>query len=433
MFESQVCANKNRYKGIIMMSRKGLWGTTIILFALITLPKMDMVHASEKYYFSSFTNAGKDSGYSEEHKIIKKDPHYGWELGKFEISGFSGKQNNEGENLVFLKNAGDKLMLDFHLDHDLNALNNNEKLILSNDDNGYDEYFGIERTDFGRGALIIKHTDYQNSGGKPQIHTDYLASVESETDGNRIEIYEEGDYEVALDYEIKETRLEVFGLKPFSSYTNYRLYFKFSVRNGNVMVFPFDVETGSELANRDYTESGFYLDFAKSQYLDINIKREVLNDGATGLVEDIRFNRRAKDGESFQDEGIYTITAESSYVGQNTVKVIYVGTSNILKAHVVNNIPIDEINNKLSNGAYIDDYGAIIELTTTNPVSTIEENEDVSEENDKEEIVDNKVSKSDTWLYGGIAVVVLTIVVSFIFVMRKRKRNMSRTNESDRG
>lgn len=415
-----------------MRFSKRLWGTTIFILALLSVPKIEMVHASEKFFFNSFTNAGKDAGYKEEHPIKLGDPHYEWSLGHFELSGYSGKPKKEGENLVFLKNTGDRLMLDFRLDHDLNALNKNEKLTISDDGNGHDEYFGTGITDFGRGTLIIRHTDNQNKVGEPQIYTDYLASVESNTDGRWIEINEEGDYEVALDYEIKETKLEVFGLKPFSSYTHYRYFFKFSVRNGNVMFFLFDEETGSELANRDYTESGFYLDYAKSQYLDISIKREVLNDGATGIVEDTRFNKPANDGERFKEEGIYTITAKSDYVGQDTVKVIYVGTSNILKAHVVNNISIDEINKKLSNGAYIDDYGTILELTSITPGGISEENEEVADENDKEETMDKKLSISDTWLYSGIGLVVLAFVASIVFVMRKRKSKKNRTIESDR-
>jgi len=77
------------------------------------------------------------------------------------------------------------------------------------------------------------------------------------------------------------------------------------------MIFPFDVKTGAELTNTAITENGFYLDLAKSRYLDINIKKEVLKNGADGLTEDIRFNKPAKDGYEYIDEGIYTITVSN--------------------------------------------------------------------------------------------------------------------------
>ena len=51
------------------------------------------------------------------------------------------------------------------------------------------------------------------------------------------------------------------------------------------MVFPFDVTTGAELTNTAFTENGFYLDLAKSRYLDIDIQREVLMEGVDGLTE----------------------------------------------------------------------------------------------------------------------------------------------------
>ena len=70
------------------------------------------------------------------------------------------------------------------------------------------------------------------------------------------------------------------------------------------MVYPFDVATGSELTNSSMTENGFRLDLAKSRYLKVNIKREVLKDSPDGLVEDTRFNGPAKDGAEYTDEGI---------------------------------------------------------------------------------------------------------------------------------
>lgn len=40
------------------------------------------------------------------------------------------------------------------------------------------------------------------------------------------------------------------------------------------MVYPFDTVNKNELTNTSVTENGFYLDLAKSKYLDINVKRK---------------------------------------------------------------------------------------------------------------------------------------------------------------
>jgi len=59
------------------------------------------------------------------------------------------------------------------------------------------------------------------------------------------------------------------------------------------MVFPFDVATGEELTNKAITENGFYLDLAKSRYLEINVKKKFFVRVRRGLTEDVRFNKPA--------------------------------------------------------------------------------------------------------------------------------------------
>lgn len=147
-----------------------------------------------------------------------------------------------------------------------------------------------------------------------------------------ISINEEGDYEVALDYRLRKDRGGFLGLS--SLLKNYKISFKFSVRNGNCMLFPMDVATNSELKNEFVAENGFYLDLARSRYLNINVKYITLTEGASGLVEDIRFNRPARDGETYTKEGIYILTAMNEYTGEQTTKKIYVGTDPKLIAYV---------------------------------------------------------------------------------------------------
>ena len=126
------------------------------------------------------------------------------------------------------------------------------------------------------------------------------------------------------------------------------------------MVYPFDVATGAELTNTAVTQNGFYLDLARSRYLDINIKREVLAEGAIGLTEDVRFNRPARDGDQYTDEGIYTITVSNRYTGQETTKQIYVGTNKILMAHMVTGLSVEEVREQIAKGAQIAEDGTII-------------------------------------------------------------------------
>ncbi len=311
-----------------------------------------------KYYMGETVNTGTDNGFSGANKIEKDDPHFGWALGKFFVSGYTRVSNDQEGNPVFLKTVGDKVVLWFNLEQDILCLDGDSNKQISADGNGYDEYFGVKQTDFGRGTMIIRHRDYQNAQGNAQIYTDYLSANIAIGADTTVQLFEEGDYEVALNYEIISKGKKF--LSTFNVYNNYRIYFKFSVRNGNCMVYPFDIETGAELTNTALTENGFYLDLARSRYLDINVKRETLAEGAVGLTEDVRFNRPARDGDRYTDEGIYTITVSNRYTGQETVKRIYVGTNKLLMAHMVTGMSIDEIRGLIAKGATITSDGTIV-------------------------------------------------------------------------
>lgn len=116
-----------------------------------------------------------------------------------------------------MKTVGDTVTLWFELEQDINKLDGDDMLSICGDTNGYDEYFGIEKTDMGRGTLIIRHTDYQNHTADPVIYTDYLAATATKGAAVEVKLCEEGDYEVALDYEIREDNLDIFGWNPFPS------------------------------------------------------------------------------------------------------------------------------------------------------------------------------------------------------------------------
>lgn len=326
-----------------------------VILPTITLADDSSGNGSEdnKYYYDKVVNTGLDNGYSESNSIKEGDPHFGWKLGRFVVSGFTSRAGDDAP--VFLKNSGDQVELSFQLNQSIDSLNGDDKRKISGDGNGYDEYFGIPKTDFGHGALITKHTDYQNASTEPTVSTEYLSSVKVGAN-THIDMYEEGDYEVALDYEIESP-----GLLPFRpAYNNYRIFFKFKVRNSNTMMFLFDTATNNELFNGSVTSSGFRIDMAGSHYLDVSVKREVLNSTGDGLTEDVRFNKTATDGAVFEDEGIYTVTVKNPNTGEEaTTKRIYVGTNDAMKASVANNMTLAEAQERIAEGATVADDGSL--------------------------------------------------------------------------
>lgn len=343
--------------------RHGILASLIFAFAL-ALP-MAARAEDQVYYLGSTVNAGADDGYSKDDALTEKDPHYGWSLGRFYVTGFTNVQR-EGNKVTFLKTAGDDIKLKFRLDQEIDQLNGDIALTINDDSNGYDQRFGITKSDtgFGRGALIIRQTDYQNNESAPQVFVNYLVGVQKDAETD-VSSFAEGDYEVVLDYEIKKDARKTPGIGPIPSisilpeYGNYTIRFSFSVRNGNTMVFLLDSETGSELTNSSVTENGFTVDFAKSRYLDIFVKRSVLSDSGQELV-DIRSNEPASDGKSYTDPGIYTITAVNPSTSQTTEKVIYVGNDPLLKCYAITGYSLEQIQNMLDQGATISDDGSIV-------------------------------------------------------------------------
>lgn len=432
-----------------------------ILF--VNTDKYDYKKCVEVYEFYAFTNTSSvnedgskvvynlgskvrvadfDSYFGEE-TISKGDAHYGWELGNFFVSGYTDEVNSSDGNIVFLKNVGDKATLWFRLNQDINKLNGNKKLSITADKTGSDQYFETPTMDFGRGALIIRYTDHNNVKAEPTIYTNYLEANTSVGSDTKVQLFEEGDYEVALDYQITEDQL-------IDKIGHYRIFFKFSIRNGNCMVYPFDVATGDELTNSSMTENGFRLDLAKSRYLKVNLKREMLTESADGLAEDTRFNGPARDGAEYTDEGIYTITVTNEYTGQFTVKRIYVGTNNVLRAHMTTGLSISEINNLVANGATIFEDGTIqlaIEnpdeqpTETTQPASDEPENDATNPPNvsDASAMADAQIENSlrNTLPIPALIAIAVAILIAISVPLMKRKKKTAKAktaeNDNERG
>lgn len=397
----------------------------------------ETIDYSRTYNIGSRVRTKNFDGYYGEENIAKNDIHYGWDLGNFFISGYTDKRVSNDE-VVLLKNVGDKVTLWFNLSQNIDALNGQNNLFISSDSSAFDQYFETPKTDFGKGALIIRYTDYNNNKSEPQIYTNYLEANTSFGADTKVQLFEEGDYEVALDYEVTKDEL-------IDTRGHYRIFFKFSVRNGNCMAYPFDISTGSELTNSSMTENGFRLDLAKSRYLKVNIKREVLKDSADGLVEDTRFNGPAKDGEEYTEEGIYTITVSNDYTNQFTVKKIYVGTNKVLRAYMTTGLSIPEINNLVADGATIMDDGTIKlaekviepgEPTESNQTSEPVTESETSETNEAADVNPSDTAKN---IFPIIIVVVIAAVVSagvcvtIVIVRKKAKSELEKLDDNNEG
>lgn len=334
---------------------------------------------------------------------------------------------------------GNRVKLTFRLDQDINKLNGNSDLVIASDKDGSDEEFKVLKHDMKHGELIIRHTDSENNT-KEVNYSDYLSALASPGADTSIQLFEEGDYEVHLNYTITNK-------KGIDSTTYYQTSFKFKIRNANCMVYIFDSVTNAELSNGDVTENGFRIDAAKSSYPKLQVKKEILNNTQSGLVEDTRFNGAASDGETFTDEGIYTIKAFNRYDDklEPAVKTIYIGNNNILTAYTKHlntseQYTIAQLNNMVGEGYTITDNGEIIApviettesteivaTTTTSEIttSTTSSNEPVTTENVNSETTtvtesgkENKGSALPI-VGGGVGVASLGSVIAVILKKKK--------------
>lgn len=396
----------------------------------------EVLDYAQTYNIGSKVRVEEFDGYYGEKTIEKNDPHYGWDLGNFFVSGYTDKRVNDNGNVVFLKNVGDKVILWFNLSQNMEKLNGKDDISITADSEGFDKYFETPKTDFGNGTLIVRYTDYNNNKSKPQIYTNYLKANTSFGTDTKVQLFEEGDYEVALDYEVTKDDF-------IDSEGHYRIFFKFSVRNGNCMVYPFDLETGEELTNSSMTENGFLLDLAKSRYLQVNLKREVMKDSANGLVEDTRFNEPAKDGAKYADDGIYTITVNNQYTNQSTIKKIYVGTNNIMRAYMTTGLSIPEINNLVAEGATINADGTIqladkeaIPAETEPPTENTEGTETTSTDEATDVMADVQTPTEKNGLPSFVipAVIVVVVVagaVIAVILVKKKSKTTTKNDSSD--
>lgn len=203
------------------------------------------VKDKNRTYYSDVYCAGHDDDFSKQENIDSDDYNYGWKLGEFCVSGYSSHVTDGEGNYVFLKNAGDKITLSFILEQkDIHCLDGKSELYIR-ELSSRDEYFQTQKLDFGHGAMILRYTDSENKKHDPEIYTNYLETLEVGNE-NMISVegpdttsylLEEGDYEVALDYRVAKEKNGPLFINPKDKYQDYRIFFKFSIRNGNCMSF----------------------------------------------------------------------------------------------------------------------------------------------------------------------------------------------------
>ena len=282
------------------------------------------------------------NGYKGEKEIEDDDCHYGWDLGKFFISGYTTSMVDATGTPIFLKNQSDKLSLWFNLAQEIDKLNQKKSLSIVEDE-GYDQYFETKKMDLGKGALIIRYTDYENVKHESKVYTNFLEENAILGKNQRIQFLGEGDYEVALDYEVENDKRNIFGLSVFPEYSYYRIYFKFSVRNADSNVRLYDVDDKTKLKTNDFTENGFKLNQKLSRYLDVEVKHEVYDAENNSFTEDKTLKKNAKDGGKYTDEGFYLITAKNRYTDSQTNRIVYVGKNKFLQKCAQSGMMPDEI------------------------------------------------------------------------------------------
>ncbi len=460
------------YRIIVAYEQEIVTGTSKVLF--VTTDKKEYKKNAEVYEFYAVNSSEKalsdasstprkelgekicvkkDTGYSQQITIEDKNPHYGWDIGSFSINGYTRETTLDG-NALFLKNAGDKVTLWFKLAKDIDNLDGKGKYAIVEDKNGSDQYFEVPKTNLKHGALIIRFTDHEGVKHDPIIYTDFLAANATTGADTKAVLFEEGDYEVALDYTIGENGV-------FGSENDYRIFFKFSIRNGNTMFFPFDLSTGAELRDKAITPNGFTIDMAKSRYLNINVKRTEIKAGANGHSEDVRFNGPAKDGAQYKEAGVYTVEVKNQYTDEDTVKTFYVGSDPFLIAMAKSGKTVDELDDFISQGYTIEADGSLVappepepevteevetkedesEKVETEPVAvedtksvdekTTEVNAEAEKTTDKEQVAEDDTKKGSSPI--GIIVVLSILVAGGIcgFVALKKKNGGSVSSKLD--
>lgn len=328
---------------------------------LINTSSENRIQLGEKKRVEDYNSYGKTVDIDKDN-----DPHFNWDIGKFYISGHT--QN--GKDNTILKETGDRVCLWFALEQeDLNKCGDKEGIRVISNENTSDTELDVKDIPFGKGTLIIRKRNEDNTYEAPQIYTNFLEAVASPNADTKIYLFEEGDYEVALDYELQydKNKIPLVDFSVFPEKVKYKIYFEFKVRNGNTMVFFKDIDNVAELMNGDCVENGFKIDYANSKYLEVYYNRSVLN----GNVFDVRKNTVVSDGDVYKEEGIYNFTIKNKTTNQITEKRICIGDRDLLNKY----------NQFIKHGVVSEEEEGEPESNATpDPTPTIQTDEPIEEE-----------------------------------------------------
>lgn len=320
-----------------------------------------------KFIYKNFYRTPDEGGFNKKISMNTNSYHLGWELGQFVLDGYTQKIKGKDGIYTFEKNAGDNISLYFDLFENINKLNGNKKLIIDKLDQDTDIDYNLKESNYGKGLLIIKKKDLNTSCSEPvKIYKNFLKKKDK---NRKIELKEEADYEISLDYRVTETSF-------IDTSENYKIKFKFRIINSNTTIYPKDLNTGLDLTNDSSTENGFYVDFAGAKGLEVYVKHKIINQDKDNWH--ILSNEAVKDKQEFCEDGCYEIKViNNSTNADPTYYNVYVGKDNILKDFAENKYITPEDFEKLDfNNMSDKEYEEVIkDLVYKNLIDQIDTNE----------------------------------------------------------
>lgn len=308
-------------------------------------------HEKDPYHSSDLIKT--DDEYYGNQTIELKDPMYSRSIGEFTVKGFTSFDDTNKENVIFEKTGADRIAVSFNLEE-----KNIDKLFGSKDlkinyDTANDKELQIEKQEFKRGTLIVKFTDTRNKKKDPIVYTNFLEACTTTKADTKILLFEEGSYEIVLDFEILDES------KTPDKKTNYKMKFNFEVVNGNAKAFFVNTTTSELLDNNAVITDAFKIDFANSKKLKANCiyYKYTLNDNQ--IKETIVSNNAVADGDIFEKSGKYVFTVSSDAGSKESEFVVYVANDKYTKAITQPDMDLESVNQKLKNGYKINEDGSL--------------------------------------------------------------------------
>jgi hypothetical protein len=406
----------------IIITLSTLMAIALPAFATEVVPK-NSNYSGNVFVFPDLKVASDNTGYANAASLGDGDPLLGVDTVEICVNNFSSTLVKDNQR-VFLKSNPDIPTVNINVKMD-NLDNIGETgSFLTSDSYTVVPSYGY-RGKIGRGLLIVEFTDCQ--GNKKIYPTPDLFDVLKENDGLLpMSIGEEGKYRVAVLFEAGRYVKSVKKWKnPFYykkqavyEYRNYIVEAEFSVFNGNTIIYPMD-SNGNELTNGSVVDQGFYLDFASSKNLQVQVKREILaSENRLKETSDVRFNTVGVDKRFYSAPGIYTITTKNQITEATTTVRILVSDE-------------AESFNEAVGVKYTEDFPNLLKASQSSSSAT-EENNVISDmkgedsiktsneqDRDEESKVENNIVPIILLIFA-CSIVFLVILMMGIVIIKKR-------------